>query len=285
MSNDKEANTFDQEGKRLAEIDEKFGNLQPYDANRIINETRFYLNQSAEAMLEAGKRLILLKEHEPHGEFREALNQIGLAPRAAQRMMQAAFKFGVGKREALTILGKTKMLELITEDDEDLDALAEGGTLAGLALDEMDKMSTRELKEELQKTRAKLDKERDVNEKLLEQKDRKINELDKKLHDNEDRIKAWPEIVKEINIDITISASNAIECMDALNAIIERMQTEVFDDDVSEIAQEQMAVVFYDAVSQVTNAAAQLQQDCNELYGHYKDRAHPMLEMEDEDGE
>ena len=41
----------------LIEIDQKFSDGLPYDQNRIINECRFYMAQSAEAMLEAGKRL------------------------------------------------------------------------------------------------------------------------------------------------------------------------------------------------------------------------------------
>ena len=45
------------------------GDHQQYDCERIVQETRFYLSQSAEAMLEVGKRLVILKKHEGHGEF------------------------------------------------------------------------------------------------------------------------------------------------------------------------------------------------------------------------
>ena len=285
MPNDKDSNVFDEEGKRLAEIDKQFGEMQPYDRIRIINETRFYMAEAASAMVEIGRRLILLKEHEPHGEFTTSLSDIGIPTRTARRFMQAAFKYGAGKRAALTVLGKTKMLELITEDDEELDALAEGGTLAGLTLDDMDQMSTRELKEELQKAREKLNQERDLNEKIVSQKDNKINELDRKIHENEDRIKPWPEVVRDINIDITLCASTAIESFDALDAIRNRMLTEAFDDEISELAQEQMAVVYYDAIEQLANAAAQLQQDCEDEFGGYKDRARPMLQPTDGDSE
>jgi hypothetical protein len=45
-------------------------------------------------MLEAGKRLILIKEHEPHGMFIQIVEeQLGLTQSTAQRMMQAALKF------------------------------------------------------------------------------------------------------------------------------------------------------------------------------------------------
>ena len=128
------------------EIMQQFGDGLPYERDRIVHETRFYMAQSAEAMLEAGKRLVILKENEPHGDFINILeNDLGLEPRVARRMMQASVKFlGNGdqnsKRTALTVLGKTKLYELMVLDDEELDALADGGTVAGATLDDIDRM-------------------------------------------------------------------------------------------------------------------------------------------------
>lgn len=136
------------------EISNRFGDGQIYDRIRVVNEARFYMAQSAEAMLEAGKRLIVLKENEPHGEFVEIVEQqLGLHVRAAQRMMQAFIKYSSPKllanATALSHLGKTKLFELMTEDDDQLVALAEGGTVAGLKLDEIDRMTSRELRHAL----------------------------------------------------------------------------------------------------------------------------------------
>ena len=64
------------------EIMQQFGDGLPYERDRIVHETRFYMAQSAEAMLEAGKRLVILKENEPHGDFINILeNDLGLEPR------------------------------------------------------------------------------------------------------------------------------------------------------------------------------------------------------------
>ena len=42
------------------------------------------------------KRLVILKENEPHGDFTNILeNDLGLAPQVARRMMQASVKFWV----------------------------------------------------------------------------------------------------------------------------------------------------------------------------------------------
>jgi hypothetical protein len=68
---------------------QQFGDGLPYERDRIVHETRFYMAQSAEAMLEAGKRLVILKENEPHGDFINILeNDLGLEPRVARRMLK-----------------------------------------------------------------------------------------------------------------------------------------------------------------------------------------------------
>ncbi|MFT8212319.1 MAG: DUF3102 domain-containing protein, partial [Symbiopectobacterium sp.] len=77
---------------------------------------------------------------------------------------------------ALGMLGKTKLFELMTEDDEDLAELAEGGTIAGLTLDEIDRMSSRELRAKLRDTEKSLEASR----RLANEKDQKINELSEK---------------------------------------------------------------------------------------------------------
>ncbi len=112
----------------------QFGDGVPYERVRVVTEAKFFMAQSAEAMLEAGKRLILIKEHEPHGEFVEIVeNQLGIAARTARLMMQSAIKYLSpkleSKRQALAVLGKTKLFELITEDDDDIAELADGGAI------------------------------------------------------------------------------------------------------------------------------------------------------------
>lgn len=100
--------------------------------------------QSAEAMLEAAKRLTILKECEPHGEFESIVRDaLGIPERTAQRLMQASIKYMSpqlsAKAPALALLGKTKLFELMTEDDDVLSELADGGTIAGMTLDDIDR--------------------------------------------------------------------------------------------------------------------------------------------------
>lgn len=178
---------------RTSEIAAQFGDGLPYDRTRLVNEARFYMAQSAEAMLEAGKRLIVLKENEPHGEFIEIVQQqLGLPYRTTARLMQAAIKYSSPALKAnvpaLAHLGKTKLFELMTEDDEELAALADGGTVAGLTLDEIDRMTSRELKAALRETRENAE----AQARLLADKNSKIDELAAKLTTKKPRVQTPP---------------------------------------------------------------------------------------------
>jgi hypothetical protein len=155
----------------------------PYNQERLVQEARFYMGQSAEAMLEAGKRLVILKENEGHGEFIQIVEErLGIPARTAQVMMQAAVKYLTnpaltGKAQTFALLGKSKMFELMTLDDDALVELAEGGTVANLKLDEVDRMSVRELKAALRETRET----QEATEKVLAAKNKKLDQLASEL--------------------------------------------------------------------------------------------------------
>lgn len=194
------------------EIMQQFGDGLPYERDRIVHETRFYMAQSAEAMLEAGKRLVILKENEPYGDFTNILeNDLGLAPQVARRMMQASVKFlGNGddqpKRSALSVLGKTKLYELMVLDDEELDALADGGTVAGATLDDIDRMTSRELKAALREARET----NAAQQRVLADKNEKIDTLSTKL-EKKSRIQPPKpdEEVKKLRAEVTALAVEA----------------------------------------------------------------------------
>ncbi len=193
------------------EIMQQFGDGQPYERDRIVHEARFYMAQSAEAMLEAGKRLIILKENEPHGDFVGIVEeQLGLHVRAAQRMMKASLKYLSPKLEpkatTLSLLGKAKLFELVAEDDEDLAELADGGTVAGLTLDDVDRMSVRELRQALREARET----HAAQQQVLAGKDEKINELATKL-EKKSRLQPPPpdEELKKLRAEVTALAVEA----------------------------------------------------------------------------
>ncbi len=193
------------------EIMQQFGDGLPYERDRVVHEARFYMAQSAEAMLEAGKRLIILKENEPHGEFIKILeSELGLAYRTSVRMMQASTKYLSPALKpnvpTLAHLGKAKLFELMTEDDEELAELADGGTVAGMTLDDVDRMSVRELRQALREARET----NAAQQRVLADKNEKIDSLSTRL-EKKSRIQPPEpdEEVKKLRAEVTALAVEA----------------------------------------------------------------------------
>ncbi|MGL4486485.1 MAG: DUF3102 domain-containing protein [Yersinia sp. (in: enterobacteria)] len=193
------------------EIMQQFGDGVPYERDRIVHETRFYMAQSAEAMLEAGRRLAILKEVEPRGEFENIVEeQLNLPKTTAYRMAQAAVKFISPKLKdsfpALGMLGKTKLFELMTEDDDELAGLKDGGTVAGMTLDDIDRMTSRELKAALREARET----NSAQQRVLADKNEKIDTLSTKL---EKKARIQPpkpdEEVKKLRAEVTALSTEA----------------------------------------------------------------------------
>lgn len=170
------------------EVQQIYGDNLPYQRDRVINEAQFFIDQTGKSMLEVGKRLILIKENETVKDFTEIVDtKFNIGKSTAYNLMQATAKFlslDTKSFQALGNLGMTKLLDLANQDIEELEALAEGGTVAGLKLDEMDKMTTRELKEALKKARKDLKEVQEDNAAVREvsrKKDEKISKLDEEL--------------------------------------------------------------------------------------------------------
>lgn len=162
---------------RLREAVAQWGaELGEYDYDRLVTECRCYVSQAGEAMLELGRRLIVLREHELHGRWLPTLQLLDIQPRAAQKLMQAAVKFWRPNAPTLAHLGRAKLLELATVDDETIEALEKGTTLTGLKLDDIDRMSVRE-------ARAALRKERQARRDQAEAQERRLQELQGKVDD------------------------------------------------------------------------------------------------------
>lgn len=155
-----------------------------YDGSLTVgaleDEIRFYQRRTVEAALELGKRLLLLKEVTPHGDFQQRLGLLGFGYDTANRFMKAALK--TSKSRNLRLLAQevdstSKFLELITLDDEELTELTEGGSARGITLDNISTMSVTELRKALRDAKA----DTEAKDALLAKKDEKINSLDAEL--------------------------------------------------------------------------------------------------------
>lgn len=139
----------------------------------LEDEIRFYQKRSVEALLEAGKRLLLLKEVTPHGDFAQRVEMLGFHIKTAQRFMKAADK--VRKNDTVSLLStqvknQKAFLELITHDDDVIEDVAK--------LDDIDRLSASQLRAKVREMKA--DKEAD--QQLMEKKNQRIDDLERKTH-------------------------------------------------------------------------------------------------------
>ncbi len=201
---------------QMRQVDEAYADGMAYHKERVESEAKFYMGQSAQAMFELGKRLLLLKEHEPHGEFLNSLQRVGIPQQSARRIMQATTK--VSNRSTLSDLTPSKIYELSMLDDEVLDELEQGRSVAGLRLDEVDRMTTRELRAEVRKLKEKQREERETHEQLLAGKDKKINEYERDLKQIT-RPEGWAKWANELNEHITEAYNQAQEAISQFWAV------------------------------------------------------------------
>lgn len=160
-------------------ISRQFGYELAYDRDRMIDEARHYMGESARAMLEAGARLTLIRSQEPHGEWERVCQALNLERRTANRMILAASKFASGTTSSrLEQIGVSKLFELLVLDDDDASTLANGGEVDGIGdLDDVARMTVRELRASLRELRA----ESAAKDKLLEAKNKKLDQLTAQL--------------------------------------------------------------------------------------------------------
>lgn len=165
-----------------ANVMAKFANGETYNEAIWIERGRFAVRQTMEGMFELGRALIIIKEHTPHGRFREiAEHEFGLHTREVTRLMNATLRFIDPKMKAaqpkLMDLGKSKLLELLVEDDDSLIELAEGGDINGHTLDDIDRMTRNELRAALRESRETAE----AKDKVIADKNKKVDELAEKL--------------------------------------------------------------------------------------------------------
>lgn len=166
----------------------------------LEDEIRFYQRRTVEAILETGKRLLVLKELTPHGEFYQRVELLGFSTRTAQRFMQAAVK--TAKSAILADLSKqTKnglaFLELVTHDEDTLEDLSK--------LDDIDRMSASELRAAVRNLRGDVE----AKDKVLDDAQKKLTKLqvqaNKKIVADTD----WPDALEPITDQIA-AAGRAI---------------------------------------------------------------------------
>lgn len=186
----------------------KFANGEAYNEAIWIERGRHAVRQTLEGMFELGRVLIVIKEHTPHGRFAEITEkEFGIHKREAQRLMNATLRFLDPKMQKvqpkLMDLGKSKLLELLVEEDDTLIELADGGDINGHTLDDIDRMTRNELRVALRENREQLA----AKDEVLKGKNAKIDELAEKLEKSKKKgtVKepAPADVAGELNIAVS----------------------------------------------------------------------------------
>lgn len=124
----------------------------------LEDEIRFYQRRTVEAILETGKRLLVLRELTGHGnssqigtneDFPKRVELLGFSRSTAYRFMQAAAKTANSANLAALssqIKSASAFLELVTHDDDALESLKD--------MDDIDRMSASQLRSTLRQAKA-----------------------------------------------------------------------------------------------------------------------------------
>lgn len=164
-----------------ANVMKQWGNGETYNEDVWVERAKLATRKTMEGMFELGQALIVLKEHMTWKQFADVCEVLGMSVRAAQQLVQATQRFATPQMQKaapkLMDLGKSKLLELLVEEDVTLVGLSEGEEVNGMTFDDVDRMTVRELRVALRESRENLA----AKDEVMKIKTAKIDELAEKL--------------------------------------------------------------------------------------------------------
>lgn len=193
------------------------------DPDLIQRDISSNMRRTAEAMLQVGLGLIVLKEACQHGEFMARLGVLGFEPSVARRYMTVASK--LSKRATSHVLLKaidsqSKLLELIVLDDEQLEEFELTGQTGELKLDDVATMSVKELRAKVRELKGEVESK----EGLLTTRSKNIDALEERLA----RMKKAPpdEVRLELQRNATSKFNDAVGALrgqfsDSIRVLVE----------------------------------------------------------------
>ena len=197
------ADVINQQALHSMQVMEQWGNGETYNEATWIERGRQAVVKTLEGMFELGKTLIVLKEHTEHGRFREIVEaEFGIKGSETARLIRATQRFATPQMQKaqpkLIGLGKSKLLELLVEDDETLVELANGGDINGNTLDDVDRMTIKELRLALREARE----DSKAKDKVMSEKNAKIDELAEKLAKNKNKQPKPADVARELSAQL-----------------------------------------------------------------------------------
>lgn len=157
--------------------------LTEFNIEKTTTEILMLKDQTAQNIIEIGKRLLNVKENLEHGEFKKWVKEkIQFTDRTAQRFMQIAREFP--NTTAMSHLGSTKLFLLAGLDEEDREEVMQNNNV--------EDMTTRELEQVI--------KEKKEIKKQLEEEQEYSEELQQAIKDKETQIKNLQNEIEKMQI-------------------------------------------------------------------------------------
>ncbi len=184
--------------------------LTEFNIEKTTAEILMLKDQTAQNIIEIGKRLIEVKENLEHGEFTEWLKEkVDISHRTANNFMKVATTFS--NSQSIANLGSTKLFLLAGLDKEDRQEIMKESNV--------EEMTTRELEQavkEKKEIKKQLEAEKEYSEELQEAIKQKENQI-RTLQNEIDNIKTpkkeiiEKEVVKEIVPERLILEKQSLE--------------------------------------------------------------------------
>lgn len=156
--------------ERLDHVNEQFGDGLPYVREHYQAEIRRDMTSFVESTVSAGRKLIVMKAHEAHGNWLICLREMGLGENYAQRMMAAARRIAALSNAApaqhllLSAGTPSKLFDMLALSDDEIEKIADGEGPIDPA--NVEHMTRSELREALREARADKAALEDRNAKL-----------------------------------------------------------------------------------------------------------------------
>ena len=142
---------------------------QPATLEQLTLEVKFYLGQTAQNIIEVGKRLTQAKEMVPHGEWQDWLkDNFGLSQESARKFMKIADRFG--KSNTSWNLNQSQMFELLALPADETKVFIEAKATAGTPVENM---TIKTLREEVQQWKSKAE----VNANAVTEKEKTVSKM------------------------------------------------------------------------------------------------------------
>lgn len=184
--------------------------LTEFNIEKTTAEILILKDQTAQNIIEIGKRLIKVKDNLPHGEYLNWLeNKVDFSDRTARNFMKVAMTFE--NWQPVANLGTRKLLALAGLDEEDREEIIKENNV--------EDMTTRELEQVV--------KEKKQIKEQLEAEQEYSNELQEAIKEKEQQIKNLKEEIENVKVpEKEIIEKEVIKEVVPQNLILEKQSLE-----------------------------------------------------------